>query len=89
MQEAVSYNHPAVYQWLLSIGANPNGNVAALAPAIDPAVVDNNSEAVKALLEAGAEPNFLYPARNCTPLDVCLAFGHTELADLLKEYGAV
>ena len=89
LQEAVSYNHPAVYQWLLSIGANPNGNVAALAPAIDPAVVDNNSEAVKALLEAGAEPNFLYSARNCTPLDVCLAFGHTELADLLKEYGAV
>ena len=89
LKEAVSYNHPAVYQWLLSIRANPNGNVAALAPAIDPAVVDNNSAAVKALLEAGAEPNFLYSARNCTPLDVCLAFGHTELADLLKEYGAV
>jgi ankyrin repeat protein len=54
---------------------------------IHSAAFDGNIEAVKQHLAAGTDVNAKGGVNGETPLDLAIAFKHTELADLLRKHG--
>ena len=54
---------------------------------IHSAAFEGNIEAVKQHLAAGTDVNAKGGVNGETPLDLAIAFKHTELADLLRKHG--
>jgi ankyrin repeat protein len=89
---AAQFNHLEIVRYLLSQGASTKIKAADGRDALLSAVEQRNVEVVRALLEAGAptdrsrresgRPDKLWP------LKVARENGHTEMVDLLLEFGA-
>ncbi|KAG6844428.1 hypothetical protein H0H87_007030 [Tephrocybe sp. NHM501043] len=73
---------PAVLAWALAHGADPNANRSGMRSTLDLAVINAPTEAVDALIAAGARIN------NTNALKVAAYYGRNEMIELLLAKGA-
>jgi ankyrin repeat protein len=92
---AVQRDDLATLRALLAAGASPDVRVPALVQEVRSAVTPlfrcargGRLEAAVALLDAGADPNFVAPVAGNTPLHVAAVGGHAEIARKLLAAGA-
>jgi ankyrin repeat protein len=82
---AAKHGHLEVARLLVAKGADVNAKCDCGATPLYQAVVEEDLEMTRFLLEAGASVNLRI--RGKTVLDVAEQFEHSEIADLLRQYG--
>lgn len=89
LHSAVIYNHFEIASKILTYGASPNTYTSHFkySPLLE-ACLNKNYAMVELLLKHNADPNYIN-ARNDTPLSISKVFNQPQIAQLLKQYGAI
>lgn len=84
---AAMNKRPEIVKMLLKKGAAPNHYSVDQATALHLAIRQNDLATARALLDAGADPNFRCAYYKYTPFDEAVAGRKFEMANLLAEHG--